>query len=49
VALRADYVNDWIAARALGGPEPAACPNDEHALVDDAGAPIQCNPLVPPN
>ena len=44
VSVRADYVNDWIAARALGAAEPAACPNDESALKDDAGAPVPCNP-----
>lgn len=49
VSVRADYVNDWIAARALGGAEPAACPNDESALKDDAGAPIPCNSILPPN
>jgi pimeloyl-ACP methyl ester carboxylesterase len=43
VSFRADYVNDWIAARAMGGAEPAACPNDESALKDDAGARVQCN------
>jgi pimeloyl-ACP methyl ester carboxylesterase len=49
VAYRADYVNDWIAARTLGAAEPAACPSDETSLKDDAGAPVQCNSLVPPN
>jgi pimeloyl-ACP methyl ester carboxylesterase len=49
VSVRADYVNDWIAARTLGAPEPSACPNDENALKDDAGTPIPCNALLPPN
>jgi pimeloyl-ACP methyl ester carboxylesterase len=49
VSLRADYVNQWIAARTLGATEPAACPNDESALKDDAGTPIPCNPSLPPN
>ncbi len=49
VSLRADYVNDWIAARSLGGAEPAACPSDESALKDDAGAAVQCNGNLPPN
>jgi pimeloyl-ACP methyl ester carboxylesterase len=49
VSLQSSYVNDWIAARTLGAAEPAACPSDESALKDDAGAPVPCNPLVPPN
>lgn len=49
VSVRADYVNDWIAARTLGGAEPAACPNDENALKDDAGARVPCNPNLPPD
>ena len=27
VNRKADYVNDWIGARTLGEPEPAACPD----------------------
>lgn len=49
VSVRADYVNEWIAARTLGGAEPAVCPNDEKALNDDAGVRVQCNPQLPPN
>ena len=49
VSLRADYVNQWIAWKTLGGPQPAACADNQTALVDDSGAPIACNGLVPSN
>jgi pimeloyl-ACP methyl ester carboxylesterase len=49
VAMSADYVNQWIAWKTLGGPQPAACPANQTALVDDAGVPIPCNTLVPSN
>jgi pimeloyl-ACP methyl ester carboxylesterase len=49
VAISADYVNQWIAWKTLGGAQPAACPADQSALVDDSGAPIPCNGLVPSN
>ena len=42
VTMRGDYVADWIANVALGEPAPAACPQNESAMVDEAGAPIQC-------
>ncbi len=48
VDVRSDYVADWIASVALGGPVPAACPSDEKALVDDKGAPVKCA-TPPPN
>ncbi|MEO8878676.1 MAG: hypothetical protein ABI461_24010, partial [Polyangiaceae bacterium] len=48
VRVRADYVNDWIANVALGAPAPAACPENQSSLVDDAGAPVQCA-TPPPN
>jgi pimeloyl-ACP methyl ester carboxylesterase len=49
LSVRADYVADWIAAKTLGGADPGACPNDEKALTDDAGAPVPCNKLLPPD
>lgn len=48
VDVRSDYVADWIANVALGGPVPAACPSDEKALVDDKGAAVKCA-TPPPN
>ncbi|HQY60675.1 MAG: alpha/beta fold hydrolase [Myxococcales bacterium] len=48
VDVRSDYVADWIANVALGGPAPAACPSDEKALVDDKGAAVKCA-TPPPN
>jgi pimeloyl-ACP methyl ester carboxylesterase len=48
VAMSSDYVNQWIAWKTLGGPQPAACPANQSALVDDSGAPIPCYSLVPP-
>jgi pimeloyl-ACP methyl ester carboxylesterase len=49
VSMSADYVNQWIAWKTLGAAQPAACPADQSALVDDSGAPIPCNSLVPTN
>lgn len=48
VRKRADYVNDWIASLTLGAAAPAACPADQSALVDDAGAQVKCA-TPPPN
>jgi pimeloyl-ACP methyl ester carboxylesterase len=48
LASKADHMADWIAARTLGVPEPAACADDEEAIVDPRGMPASCNPL-PPN
>ena len=45
VGARADYVNDWIAARALGGAAPTACGPGAEALVDTMGSPITCATL----
>jgi pimeloyl-ACP methyl ester carboxylesterase len=40
---QAGYVNDWIASKTLGDPEPAkGCENDEKMVSDDAGAPVAC-------
>jgi pimeloyl-ACP methyl ester carboxylesterase len=47
VTAKADYVAAWALAQAAGGPAPAACTHDQSALVDDAGAKIPCNPLLP--
>jgi dienelactone hydrolase len=48
VGARADYVNGWIAERALGGSAVAACGPGREALLDDTGAPYSCA-TVPPN
>lgn len=47
VSATADYVADWIAAQTLGETPPAACALGRDAIVDDAGAPVTCNPLMP--
>jgi pimeloyl-ACP methyl ester carboxylesterase len=52
VSEKSDYVSDWIAAKTLGAPAPAACNNlaptgGEARVPDDAGAPVPCNPYVP--
>lgn len=48
VGARASWVNDWIAARTLGAPEPSPCPKGADDIVDDTGKPATCDP-VPPN
>jgi pimeloyl-ACP methyl ester carboxylesterase len=50
VGARVDWMANWIAARALGGPEPAAadCGGDESAILDPMGMKAMCN-LIPPN
>ncbi len=47
IAVRGDYVADWVAHVALGEPAPAACPLNGSAIIDDAGAPITCG--TPPS
>jgi dienelactone hydrolase len=54
VSSDADYVADWIAEQTLGAPGPTeACPalaTDDAGvpqLVDEGGAPIPCNSLLP--
>ncbi len=59
VATHADYVNQWIAWKALGAAAPAPCPYNQNNLVaneagvldlsDDAGTPYPCNALVQSN
>lgn len=47
VAVKADAMNDWIAATAMGQGTAPTCAIDEKGLVDDGGAPIPCNSLLP--
>jgi hypothetical protein len=47
VSAKADYVADWIAAQTLGAQAPAQCPLNQSGVVNDAGAPIACNALIP--
>lgn len=55
VSQRADYVADWIAQQTLSNAgAPGDCPNlspdgGEPQLVDEGGAPIPCNALLPQN
>lgn len=47
VSVKASAMSDWISATVMGQGQTPSCAADEKALVDDAGAPIQCNPLLP--
>lgn len=48
LGTKGGYVADWIAARVSDGPEPAACAEDEGAIVGQNGMLATCNAL-PPN
>jgi len=44
VSKKAGYMNEWIASLTLGTAAPTTgCEKDDSKLVDDKGAPVQCN------
>ncbi len=47
VSKKAEYVNDWIAAKALGAAAPTVgCEADETTLKDAAGKPVECDVII---
>jgi hypothetical protein len=47
VSKKAAYMNDWIASLTLGTPAPATgCEKDQSKLVDDKGAPVECDTIL---